>query len=353
MDLFLLDTKLDVVAVIDTYESLIWVERYDSYGDFELVMPVTEDVLKLLKQDYYIENQESEHLMIIEKILVTSDPEDGNRLTISGRSVESILDRRVVWGMQTVSGKFQNGIKTLLQSNIISPSNADRKIGNFIFEASSDPAITGLTLNAQFTGDNVYDVIHELCADRNLGFKVTLNDAKKFVFKLYAGKDRSYNQLTNPYVVFSPKFDNMINSNYIESRLLLKNIALIGGEGEGSERKYATTNSTASGLDRRELFVDARDISSDTGSETPMSDDEYTALLLQRGSENLAENIEVVSFEGEVDVTTAFKYREDFYNGDIVQIANEYGHETASRVVEVIISENKNGRTVYPTFKST
>lgn len=353
MDLFVLDTNLNTVAVLDSYESLIWTERYDSYGDFELVLPITDESLTLLKLDYYIENRDSEHLMIIEKILVTSDSENGNRLTVSGRSIESILDRRVVWGTQTVSGNLQNGVKTILQLNIIGPSTAARKIGNFIFEESTDPAITELTLNAQFTGDNVYEAIHEVCQERNIGFKVTLTDAKQFAFKLYAGKDRSYNQVANPYVIFSPKFDNIINSNYLESRLLLKNVALIGGEGEGTERKYAITDSTASGLNRRELFVDARDISSDKGNGNHMSDTDYKNLLLQRGSENLAENVEVVSFEGEVDTTTAFEYGKDFYNGDIVQIANEYGHEASARVIEVITSENEKGRTIYPTFKTT
>ena len=353
MDLLVLDTNFDAVAVIDTYESLIWTERYDAYGDFELILPITEETLQLLKQDYYIENQESEHLMIIEKILINIDPDKGNRLTVSGRSAESILDRRVVWGTQTVSGNLQNGVKTILQLNIISPSTASRRIGNFIFEESTDSAITGLTLDAQFTGDNLYDAIHELCAERNIGFKITLNAAKQFVFKLYAGKDRSYNQLVNPYVIFSPEFDNAIDTNYIESRLPMKNVALIGGEGEGTARKYAITDSTLSGLDRRELFVDARDISSDKGNNTSMTDDDYKKLLLQRGNEGLAEHVEIISFEGEVDGTTMFKYREDFYNGDIIQIVDEYGHETASRVVEVIISENENGRAMYPTFKTT
>lgn len=353
MDLFVLDTNLDAVAIVDTYESLIWTERYDQYGDFELRMPITDDALRLLKQDYYIESRESEHLMIIEKILINSDAERGNYLTISGRSIESILDRRIVWGLQTVSGKLQNGVKALLDANVIKPSDNNRKIGNFVFEASTDSAITGLELNAQYTGDNLYTTICEICSERNIGFKVTLNSDKQFVFKLYAGKDRSYNQLANPYVIFSPKFDNLVNSNYVESRSSLKNVTLVGGEGRGSERKYAAIGANVTGLNRRELFTDARDISSSVDSETTLSDAEYAALLVQRGSEKLAEHIEVVSFEGEVDTNTMFKYGEDFYNGDIIQIANEYGHETPARVVEVVMSENEEGRTVYPTFRTT
>jgi hypothetical protein len=238
-----------------------------------------------------------------------------------------------------------------LNDAIISPSDSSRKISNFVFEASTDSAITSLRIDAQYTGDNLYDVIQKICEERGIGFKVTINEKKQFVFKLYAGTDRSYDQTDVPYVIFSPKFENIINSNYIESKSSLKTITLIGGEGEGSARKYTTVGS-GSGLNRRELFTDARDISSDIGDGETLTDAEYTAQLKQRGKEKLAENTDVTSFEGQVETTIMFKYGEDFFNGDIVQIANEYGHETKARILEIVSSEDDTGLSVYPTFKT-
>ena len=200
------------------------------------------------------------------KIQITSDTEDGNHVTVTGRSLESILDRRIVWGQKLLSGNLQNGIKTLLNENVISPSDSNRKIPNFIFKESIDPAITKLKLEAQYTGDNLYDVIQKICEEQGIGFKITLNDEKQFVFELYAGSDRSYDQTENPYVIFSPKFENIINSNYIESKASLKTVTLVGGEGEGAGRRYTTVGG-GSGLNRRELFTDARDISSNVGSD--------------------------------------------------------------------------------------
>lgn len=352
MDLTVLNTNLDDIAPVDTYESFIWTDRYYSYGDFELYTAISKDVFNYIKQDYYLKNRDSEHVMIIEKLLISSDAEDGNRITVSGRSLESILDRRIVWGQKTLSGNLQNGIKTLLDENIISPLDNSRKIDNFIFEASTDPAITGLTIDAQYTGDNLYDVIQKICEEKNIGFKVTLNDNKQFVFKLYSGTDRSYAQTAVPYVVFSPNFENIINSNYVESKSSLKNITLIGGEGEGASRRYTTVGS-GSGLNRREVFTDARDISSDVGDGVILTNAEYTAKLQQRGKEKLIENPEVISFEGQVETTLMFKYGEDFFNGDVVQIANEYGHETKARILEIVMSEDEEGISVYPTFKTT
>lgn len=351
MDVTVLNTNLDAISIVDVYESFIWTDRYYEYGDFELFTSMTETILSYIRQDYYLQSRESEHVMIIEKIRINSDSENGNHITVTGRSLESILDRRIVWGQKTITGNLQNGIRTLLNENVISPADNARKIDNFIFEASTDPAITSLKIDVQYTGDNLYDVINKICSERNIGFKVTLNNNKQFVFKLYAGTDRSYDQSVNPYVIFSPKFENIINSNYVESKSALKTVTLVGGEGEGSARKYTTVGG-GNGLNRRELFTDARDISSDVGDGVVLSDAEYTAQLQQRGKEKLAENTDVTSFEGQVETTVMFRYGEDFFNGDVVQIANEYGHETKARIVEIVMSEDEDGNSVYPTFKT-
>lgn len=352
MDLMVLDTNLDTVSIVDVYESFIWTDRYNEYGDFELFTSMTNAILSCIRKDYYLQCRESEHCMIIETIKIGSDAEDGNHITVTGRSLESILDRRIIWGQKIIRGNLQNGVRTLLNENIIAPSDGNRRIDNFIFEESTDPAITKLTIEAQYTGDNLYDVINKICSERDIGFKVTLNDRKQFVFKLYAGVDRSYDQNVNPYVVFSPKFENIINSNYVESKSGLKTVTLVGGEGEGSARRYTTVGG-GSGLNRRELFTDARDISSDIGNGVTLTYAEYLTLLQQRGSEKLAENTDITSFEGQVETTVIFKYGEDFFNGDVVQIANEYGHETKARIVEIVMSEDKDGVSVYPTFKTT
>ena len=352
MDITILNTSLEAVSIIDAYKSLIWTDRYYEAGDFELVTEVSYDIISNIGMDYILQIGSSEHSMLINKFLIKSDAENGSYLTISGESLEAILKRRIVWGLKTLSGNLQNGIKSLITDAIISPTDSNRKISNFIFEDSTDSAITGLTIDAQYTGDNLYDVIQKICSEKNIGFKVTLNDELKFVFKLYAGVDRSYEQTVNPYVIFSPQFENLINSNYIQSVVSLKTITLVGGEGEGAARKYATVGTEETGLSRRELFTDARDISTDVSDGTKLSDTDYTAQLKQRGNEDLASYISVSSFEGKVETRVMFQYGVDFFNGDIVAIENEYGQSGTTRVLEVVISEDTDGLSIYPTFSS-
>ena len=238
----------------------------------------------------------------------------------------------------------------MLNECIISPSIADRKISNFVFVPSTDPKITSLKIDNQYTGDCLYDVVKGLCEENNIGFKIVQTAENKFAFSLYAGVDRSYEQTENPYVVFSPNFENIINSNYYSSRASFRNVTLVAGEGEGAARRTAIVGS-ASGLDRRELFTDARDISSDTEDGT-LSDAEYMAQLRTKGLKNLADHIVTTAFEGEVEVTRLFKYGEDFFIGDIVQIANEYGNEGSAYISELVISNSEEGLSIYPTFKT-
>lgn len=349
MEVLVLNTNFESVAIIDTFKSLIWTDRYKAYGDFELYLPMHSSFLNSLREDYYLWSKDSEHCMIIEDLAIDSDAEEGNFLTVTGRSLESILERRIVWGQKVLKGNLQEGIQTLINESIINPSIADRKIPNFIFEASTDPKITALTVDTQFTGDDLYKAVTNLCASHNLGFKIILNDSNQFVFSLYAGADRTYDQTENPYVIFSPNFENIINSNYFTSKANLRNVTLVAGEGEGNSRKTAVVGS-GSGLDRRELFTDARDVSSDTESGT-LTDAEYLAQLQARGTESLADYTAKTAFEGEVEATRLFKYGEDFFIGDIVQIANEYGHEGVAYISELIMSQNENGTSVYPTFQ--
>lgn len=342
MEIVLLDTNFVAVDILDDYASLIWSDRFQEYGDFEIYTPFNSRTFSKIKQNYYLINDNSEHVMIIEGLEIETNAETGSFYRITGRSLESILDRRIVWEQTSVSGNLQNGIKKLLNESIISPALSSRKISNFVFKTSTDPRITRLLIDTQYTGDNIYEVITKLCIAYGLGFKITLNSSNQFVFELYVGEDRSYDQDNNPYVVFSPNFDNVLNTNYLDSLELWKNVTLVAGEDEGQARVTEVVG-TGTGLNRRELFTDARDIQSERV-------DNFREALRQRGLEKLSECTKIVSFEGQVDAIHMFRYGRDFYMGDIVQIANEYGIEGSARVSEFIYSDSESGFEQYPTF---
>ena len=349
MELLILDTNLISIAVLDIFESLIWTDRYSAYGDFEIYTKVTDETLNILQPDYYIYDFESDHVMVIEDLEIQFDIEEGDRLIIKGRSAESILDRRIVWGTTVLTGDLQDGIQQLLDENVISPTIPERTIPNIIFEASIDPIVTALTVDTQFTRTNLYESIQKLCETNGLGFKITMNDTLDgFIFKLYSGVDRSYAQTDNSYVVFSKNFENLVSSNYKELRSLSKTLTVVAGEGEGEDRITKIVGS-GTGISRRELYTDARDLSQ-TVDGILMSEPDYLTHLEQRGLEKLNESALEKSFEGNVDITRMFKYREDFFIGDIVQIVGDYGVEGRAQIIEMIRSQSLDGMSTYPTF---
>lgn len=350
MEKIILNSNLVAISVLDVFESIIWTERYCGYGDFEIYTRVTDELLSILQPDNYIYNIDSDYVMVIEHRVIDFDVEEGLKLLVKGRSVESILDRRIIWNQTVLSGSLQNGIEQLLNDNVISPTIPDRTIPNITFEASTDPVITALTVDCQITRKNLYESIKNLCDSQNIGFKMTMSDTMdSFIFKLYAGVDRTYDQITNPYVIFSKEFENIISSNYVENYTSYKNLTVVAGEGEGDERITKVVGS-GSGLARRELYTDARDLSQ-TNDGNPIPEADYLAQLEQRGLEDLSENALDVSFEGVVDITRMFKYREDFFLGDIVQLASDFNIEGKARITEIIKSQNLSGMEIHPTFK--
>ena len=364
MELTIYDKEFELVGVVDAYKSLIWTDRFYKCGDFEITIAATRENILLMKEDFYVFNEkETDRAMIIEETKLEGDIESGYYLIVSGRSLESILARRVLGSQIEVKGKFLTEVKKLITENITSPSDQNRKIQNFVFVDPSDPRFESIEIDNQFSGKNLMEVLETLCESHKVGYKVTLNDQNEFLFTLYLGTDRSYDSDLNYYVVFSKNFDNIISSNYLESNKTYKNVAIVAGEGQGAERKTVTVGELDKvGLERREVFVDARNVSSKVKSETEkdehgnnkvttMPEGEYLDKLREKGREKLKENKKTFVFEGKAETTQMYVYGEDFFMGDIVQFENEFGIQYKVRVIEFIRSIEIDGIDFYPTFE--
>lgn len=348
MEFNILNKSLEWVAVVDYFKSAIWTPRYYDVGDFEIYAEASLDTLAALRQDFFITRPDDDMVCIVDRVTISTDEEGGKYVTATGRSLQSILSRRIVWSQTNLKGTVEDSVRRLITENIISPSVADRKIDNFVLgerKGFSD------TLEMQVTGDNLLDVVINLCKTYGYGFKITLDDQKRFVFDLYQGQDRSYAQDINPRVIFSPNFDNVKSVDYTADKTDHKNVALIAGEGEGLDRKTAVSGS-ARGLDRREVFVDARDLSTNAGGENEIPLDEYYKLLSERGSETLAASVMTESFEGAVEPAVNYLYKKDYFLGDIVQIENDFSITAAPRIIEIIECEDDSGYSMIPTFES-
>lgn len=346
MNLFVLNEKLEIIDYIDSYISLEWNKKYNNAGDFVLSIGLTPERYKSLKKRNILARENDDRLMIIESITITTSALEGDIIKATGRTIEALLSRRIIW-TQTInnaSETVEDFIRRLVTENAIQPSNSKRIIPKLKLGTRK-----GYTekIEKQLTGDNLLTAITEICTAYEYGFKMTVNENSEIIFDIYKGIDRSYNQNINPYVVFSGDFDNLLNTEITYNETLYTNVALVGGEGEGTARKYQTIGDSE-GLNRYELFVDAKDISSNEGE---IAEGEYNKLLVERGKEKLAENTATEEYIGEVDSNNTYIIKEDYDIGDIVQIENELGMTATARITSIIESNNTSGYKIVPTFE--
>lgn len=350
MDIYVLDSSTQILDMIDTFESNIWTVQYFDTNDFELVVPATDKNIDLLQKDRLLCRDKDrdggtwQNVMIIENIKIVADWEDGNQMTVSGRGLKSIVGRRVIWKQTNLTGKVETGIRQIITENIISPDDEKRKIDNFILDG---PAGITDTFDIQAMGEDLDEWITSTCQTYGIGWDVYIKDGK-FVFKLYKGLDRSYNQKDRLPVVFSDEFDNLLASTYTYERAEFKNAALIGGEGEGVNQR-TTTIGDSSGLERYEAYIDGSSVSSNG---TIITEEQYYKMLQDYAKDELNTTSFTESFEGNVIPDGNYILNQDYFLGDTVQVINEYGISATPRIIEIIESEDENGTSTVPTFST-
>jgi len=331
MDFNIYDSGGVWVGIIEEPTSAIWTRGYNKPGDFEIYAPASKELLDIIAEDCFVtlEADDDGTVMIIERLELTTDAEDGNFVKASGRSASCLLERRIILEQTTLSGRVDRAVYKLINENAINPSNADRKLPL----SMAVPSVLANAISAQYTGTNLLEAVEAICAAYGMGFRVVSDSKTELSLRveLYVGKDLREGQTVNSPVIFSQEFENLLSTNYAFDVTKYKNVAIVAGEGEGKARKRAVYGA-ASGLMRRELFVDARDMSTNNGE---ISADDYTAQLEARGAEKLAEAHVVEAFDGEVDTTNTFTLDDDYTVGDVVTVENEYGIRADSRIVAV------------------
>lgn len=345
MDIYVLDGLNGVKDILENFKSSIWNVQYTGMNDFQLVCAATEKNLSLLTYGAYLVREEDaaansfQNVMVCENIKIDISSDEGWLITVTGRGLKSILERRIIWGQKNISGNAEDSIRSLVNSEVINPTVATRKIPNFIL--GTDKGLQK-TLETQLFGENLATWIQEACQLLGYGWDVSIS-SRKYVFQIYEGTNRTSG---SSRVIFSPTFDNLLSSSYQNNRAEFQNAALIGGEGEGTAKRTAAIG-TASGLDRFEAYIDGSSVSSNGEI---ITEETYIKMLKGYGETQLSQKRFSEKFEGEVEPAGIFKLNEDYFLGDLVVVENELGITAVSRINEIIYAEDENGSSVVPTF---
>lgn len=364
-----LNGNFEAIAFVDDYDSMIWSERFSGVGDFEVHGAHTLNLLKVKDESSYIFNSANRSIMIVENPKVEHRKEDGKTITITGQSLESVLNRRIIFNTTTaLNSNPQTPLKiSTIICNLVylcfGPADPKRHWAELDITDSTPATSPVLPINTplQFNmGENLLDLVTELCIGYGLGFRMEFNVTTSRVnFIVYEGVDRT---LPGPNrVVFSDSYDNLLTASDSEARSHIKNTALVVGNATDPDTEiplYATLvgDVDAVGLSRREMYY-ATDqepivyLTEDTSR--AMTPTEYTAALARAGIEELSQPDHQIfrDYEGRLIESEQCKYGKHFGLGDTVVLQGTQTWSTNARLEGVTFShDEQNGRALVPDF---
>lgn len=109
MIVYITDETLTEIGVID-HGSVIWTQKYNDLGEFEITVPATLELLNLFRSGVFALREESKSVMMIEKIQTKTNPESGDYIVVTGRSTEALLNRRIVWEQTNIDNYIGPGV---------------------------------------------------------------------------------------------------------------------------------------------------------------------------------------------------------------------------------------------------
>lgn len=284
------DKNLTLILAMSNVISSVWEENYSDRGACQLVVTDIPEMSDALQVGYFIGCNTKNTLWQI-----MSKEKRDNEIWLNGFTANyTILNDRVYDGIHT-----SNIVDDDLRNAVVAKRPAP------IVELGTDNALTGSVIS-QHSYCSLFELCMDLCNSVGYGFRFVFDRPNKMLkFEVYNGIDR-------PNAVFAEKFGNLSNVILQQSDINFKNFAYVGGEGQDKARIYTTCgDSTATGLNRHEVFVDARDIRREEG----MTNEQYYELLQQRGIEKLNEYNQKVVIEFDV---TSGGFGTDYKLGDTV-----------------------------------
>lgn len=339
----IIDIDFNYLAEIDDYESLAWRRRWHKPGDFELHINVNKQYTEQLQKGNIVLFGDKAGIIRHREIKIDDTGKGGEELVIKGSSLSCIVGRRITippagYAYDKVTANIETIMKGYVDRNCINPVDTKRKIP--LLELASDQA-RGMKTTYQTRLKQLDEELEKLSLVSGLGWDITLDiENKKWVFDVFEGRSLTAGQAVNPPVIFSVDFDNIKAQQYVDSESGYRNIAYVGGQGEGVDRAITEVGEDTAGLDRYETFVDARDL-----------EDEIN--LPDRGRQKLSEMQEIKTFESEIMTDGPFRYGEDWDLGDIVTVQNKKWDLTLdTRITEVTEIYEKDGFRVEVTFGS-
>lgn len=354
--------KMESGIIIEGVFSKMWVERYDTAGEFEVKGYIESQIREQLPLGSFVSHVGSDEIMVVEDHQIDGD-DDGHRIvTVTGRGYEAaVLDQRIVGSDRSfpTSGALPEytapadyswkQIVYMIRNHVYASELIDDNNAIPYLEVKYSVSGTSEEETRSVKRGPLYTRLAEILPVDNLGIKTfrpgrsdLATNPENVLILIHRGTDRS------SAVVFDHAQGDVIDANYLWSIRPNKNAALVYG-------KWVDTmvfDGLSSELSRRVMHVDASDI--DEAQETVPSGltrEVIVAAMNLRGRQALAAQREVALVKAEVSQETqSATYRQDYDVGDLVTVIGEYSETSTMRVSEHVEIEDEEGSRGYPTL---
>jgi hypothetical protein len=364
MDVFTLDSLLRRSEVFDIYDSFIWTERWQTFGDFDWTIRASEKARSLLKVGTRLAINPSRRVMTIESIEDKVDNEGKEVLILKGRSLEAILDQRVF--IRDFGGTYDPNNSTHAHKY---PMRWYRKPAYHLRKTFDEHLRQGLRIandaydyfqpivyspigsipepanDVEILGEveSLLSMFIRVAKAYDLGFRIVrpreIHGVGQLYFEVYTG---NYKTAT----IFSIDTGTLKDMTVFTSDQNLKNVAYVVSEQGSVIVRAPGTSSGVSSFNRRVLMVNLGSINlDDLGPNETLH-----GYLRARGRDALAENRKVTLHDGEINVPLTFEYGVDYELGDVVYLRDRDNQFIEKRVTEQIFTFDSTGFRSYPAL---
>lgn len=355
MEVFKLTSSFTPGNAVRGFDSFMWTERYDTYGEFKIIY---ENDIKSTFQvpiDSLISHTDTKEVMVVENYRIKRDKKKKLFVEISGRSFETFGDERTTVGSKQPMFTVAN--EAIVELVTGTPAeNVARNIFRYALEpgfATADDAIANLVTRLSIREPDVamdhiikrggaYTRASEFLGIAKAGVRtIRPNGAQTTMdIVIHDGLDKTAT------VTFSAQKDDLIEPEYIWSIKGFKTHAQVATKFDS--RLYLSRDivSVPTGRNRRVLYLEADDLE---GDYTPGTS---TDVLASRAQSELDQHIRKQLMAATVSPSAAPKFKWDYDIGDLVTASGEFSLTGTMRVVEHILTVDRLGIQGFPALSA-
>lgn len=347
-------TELTEGEPIEGYDSVLWVERYQEPGEFKIKAKVSSGLMQQLPIGAFLSHVNTRELMRVENFLIKEPKGKDATIEITGRSLVSFLEERIVaqnhvagggadiYDYQINSAPTWEQIQYLIYDHLVDAIAVD-----------FDDSLPGVYVNHSCSGTGTEEHRHveygtildrtvELLKIDHTGIRMlrpTPTEPDMF-FNIYQGADKTKT------VRFSSLMGDLENVEYLITFKKEKNFIRMVG------RWVQTVDGDASvNIDRRYMIQDASYLDQQfTAMPTGTSLSLVQAAMVIRGREIIKNYKNIMITQADISPSSRYRYGVDYNLGDLVTVDANFNQTQTMRVVEFSESEDENGTSGTPTL---